>query len=157
VKGGVAGFRDAVTGYPSNVTVNQRNRPIVEEFRTHHGHVGGPFEGIPLLLLHNRGAKTGEERINPVAYQRLDGGAVAVFASYGGNPRNPDWYYNVVAHPDVEVEIADDSYPARARVARGEERTRIWEAQKAALPQFAEYERRTRGHREIPVVVLEPA
>jgi deazaflavin-dependent oxidoreductase (nitroreductase family) len=139
------------------MSVSERNRPIVEEFRANEGRVGGVFLGIPLLLLHSRGARTGEERINPVAYQRLGDDAVAVFASYGGNPRNPDWFYNVVAHPDVEVELGTDRYPARARVAGDDERTRIWEAQKAAFPQFAGYERSTGGRREIPVVVLERA
>lgn len=137
------------------MSISERNRPIVDEFRTQEGHVGGPFEGMSLLLLHTRGAKTGKERINPVAYQRLTDDSVAVFASYGGNPRYPDWFHNLVAHSDVEVEFAADRYRARARVAAGNERACIWEAQKTALPQFAEYERKTEGHREIPVVVLE--
>jgi deazaflavin-dependent oxidoreductase (nitroreductase family) len=137
------------------VTVSKQNRPIVDEFRAHEGRVGGYFAGMPLLLLHSHGAKSGTERINPVAYLRLDDDAVAVFASYGGRERNPDWFYNVVAHPDVEVELGTEDYPAHARVAHGDERKRIWERQKATLPQFAEYERKTAGHREIPVVVLE--
>lgn len=145
------------SGYHGWMSINQWNRPVVKEFRTHEGHVGGAFEGMNLLLLHSRGAKSGKERINPLAYQRLSDETVAVFATYGGNPRNPDWYHNVVAHPDVEVEFGDGRHRARARVARGSERGHIWEAQKAALPQFAEYERKTTGHREIPVVVLEDA
>ena len=138
------------------MSANEWNRPIVEEFRANEGKVGGPFEGMPLLLLHNRGAKSGQERINPLAYQRLGDDSVAVFASYGGNPRHPDWYRNVVANPEVEVEFGSERYPARARVAGDEERTRIWEAQKQALPQFGEYESKTEG-RQIPVVILERA
>ena len=134
--------------------VNEMNRPIVEEFRANEGKVGGMFAGLPLLLLHSTGAKSGEKRINPLAYQRLDDDRVAVFGSFGGAPRHPDWYYNVLAHPDVEVEIGTNRYPAKARVATGEERKQIWEAQKATLPQFAEYEGKTEG-REIPVVVLD--
>ena len=127
---------------------------MIEEFRANGGKVGGMFEGMPLLLLHHVGAKTGAERVNPVAYQRV-GDAVAVFASKGGAPTNPDWFHNVVANPDVTVEIGTDSYPARARIATGDERERIWSAQKAAFPQFAEYEQNT--DREIPVVVIDKA
>jgi deazaflavin-dependent oxidoreductase (nitroreductase family) len=81
---------------------------------------------------------------------------VAVFASKGGAPTNPDWFHNVVAHPEVGVELGSEQYPAIARVAGGEERSRIWEAQKAAFPNFEEYGRKT-GGRKIPVVVLERA
>ena len=128
------------------------NRKVIEEFRANEGRVGGVFAGMPLLLLHHVGAKTGTARVNPVAYQRLDDG-VAVFASKGGSPTNPDWFHNLVANPDVEVEVGAERYRAKARVATGEERERIWSAQKAAYPQFAEYEEKT--SREIPVVVIE--
>ena len=132
---------------------NDWNRKVIDEFRANEGRVGGMFAGMPLLLLHHVGAKTGTERVNPVAYQRLGDGSVAVFASKGGSPTNPDWFHNLVANPDVEVEVGTDRYPAKARVATGEERERIWSAQKEAFPQFAEYEEKT--SREIPVVVIE--
>jgi deazaflavin-dependent oxidoreductase (nitroreductase family) len=132
---------------------NDPNRQIIEEFRANDGVVGGMFEGMPLLLLHHVGAKSGTERINPLAYQRLSDGSVAIFASKGGAPSNPDWFHNLVANPDVKVEVGTESYPATARVATGEERERIWNAQKQALPQFAEYEAKV--SREIPVVVLD--
>jgi deazaflavin-dependent oxidoreductase (nitroreductase family) len=106
-------------------------------------------------LLHHRGAKTGAERVNPLAYQRLSDSSVAVFASKGGAPTNPDWYHNVVANPDVTVELGTETFPATARVAEGAERGEIWERQKREWPGFAEYEENTRGMREIPVVVLE--
>ena len=131
------------------------NTQIIDEFRANGGAVGGMFEHMPLLLLHHRGARTGTERVNPLAYQRLGDDSVAVFASKGGAPTNPDWYHNVVANPDVTVEIGTESFPARARVATDEERDRIFEAQKAAVPQFADYEQKT--PRRIPVVVLEKA
>jgi deazaflavin-dependent oxidoreductase (nitroreductase family) len=131
------------------------NAKVIEEFRANEGRVGGMFEGRTLLLLHHRGAKTGAERVNPLAYQRLNDDAVAVFASAGGAPKSPDWYHNLVANPDVTVEIGTTSFPAHARVAHGEERTRIWEKQKHEWPGFAEYEEKTEGIREIPVVVLE--
>jgi deazaflavin-dependent oxidoreductase (nitroreductase family) len=132
--------------------VNDWNAKIIEEFRANAGKVGGPFEGLPLLLLHSTGAKTGRERVNPVAYQVTDG-AIAVFASKGGSPTNPDWYHNLVAHPKVTVEVGTETFEAEARVAEGEERERIWERQKQDVPGFADYERKT--ERQIPVVILE--
>src|SRR5438270_655839 len=80
------------------------------------------FGGRTLLLLHHTGAKTGTERINPLAYQRLSDNSVAIFASKGGAPKTPDWFYNLVAHPDVKVEIGTETFSAHARVAEGAER-----------------------------------
>ena len=91
--------------------------------------------------------------MNPVAFQRLSEGSVAVFASKGGSPTNPDWYHNVVANPDVTVELGTETFPAQARIAEGAERDSIWERQKQEVPGFAQYERNT--EREIPVVILE--
>ena len=131
------------------------NQQIIDEFRANDGRVGGPFEGRTLLLLHHRGAKTGTERINPLAYQRLSDDSVAVFASKGGAPTNPDWYHNLLANPDVTVEIGTETVPTRARVADRKERELIFERQKRDWPGFAEYEEKTKGIRDIPVVVLE--
>ena len=132
---------------------NDWNNAIIEEFRTNGGKVGGNFDQVDLLLLTTTGAKSGEPRVNPLAYRRV-GDDVAVFASYAGNPKHPAWFHNLVAHPDVTVEVGADTYPAHARVASGEERDRIWAEQVAAVPQFGDYETKTEG-REIPVVVLE--
>jgi deazaflavin-dependent oxidoreductase (nitroreductase family) len=131
------------------------NQQVIEEFRANGGRVGGNFEGRTLLLLHHRGAKTGTERVNPVAYQRLSDGSVAVFASKGGSRTNPDWYHNLVANPDVTVELGTETFPAQARIAEGAERDSIWEQQKHDWPGFADYEEKTKGIREIPVVILE--
>ncbi|MGH2691092.1 MAG: nitroreductase family deazaflavin-dependent oxidoreductase [Actinomycetota bacterium] len=131
------------------------NQSIIEEFRASGGKVGGRFEGHPLLLLHHRGAKSRVERVNPLAYQPLPDGALAVFGSRGGSPRNPDWYHNVRANPRVTVEVGTESFEATARVAEGEERELIWEKQKSNIPTFAEYERRI--ERQIPVVILDRA
>ncbi len=133
------------------------NQKIIEEFRANDGRVGGNFEGRTLLLLHHIGAKSGTERVNPLAYQRLSDDSVAIFASKGGAPTTPDWFYNLVAHPDVEVEIGTESFGAHARVAEGAERETIWEKQKVDWPGFADYEKKTEGIREIPVVVLDLA
>ena len=129
------------------------NDDIIEEFRSNEGRVGGRFQGNPLLLLHHRGARTGTERVNPLAYQDLGDGDVAIFGSRGGSEKNPDWYHNLRANPDVRVEIGTDTHAGKARVAEGEERERIWEAQKRLIPSFAEYEKRT--ERQIPVVIIE--
>jgi deazaflavin-dependent oxidoreductase (nitroreductase family) len=131
------------------------NQAIIEEFRANEGQVGGYFEGRTLLLLHHRGAKTGTERVNPLAYQGLDDDSVAIFASAGGSPKTPDWFHNLVANPDVTVELGTKTFPARARVTRGEERTRIFEKQKQDWPGFADYEKKLEGIREVPVVVLD--
>jgi len=129
------------------------NSKIISEFRANEGKVGGMFEGMPLLLLHTTGAKSGSERVNPVAY-RSDGDALVVFASKGGAPVNPDWYHNLRANPKVTVEIETDNREMVARVAEGDERHRLWEAQKIEFPGFAEYESKT--DRQIPVVILDP-
>jgi deazaflavin-dependent oxidoreductase (nitroreductase family) len=112
------------------------------------------FAGMPLLLLHHRGAKTGTERVNPLAYAR-DGERYVVFASKGGAPVNPDWYRNLMADPDVEIEVGTERVPVHAEEASGEERDRLFAEQKARSPQFAEYEQKTEG-RVIPVVLLTP-
>ena len=131
------------------------NRKIIDEFRANQGKVGGPFEGATLLLLHHKGAKTGTERVNPVAYQDLGDGRVAVFASKGGAPDNPDWYHNLKANPDATIEIGTDKFPVKARIPDDSERAPIWEKQKQLMPGFAEYEQKTT--RTIPVVILERA
>jgi len=132
--------------------INDFNQSIIDEFRANAGEVGGPFEGARLLLLHTTGAKSGQERIAPLAYRR-EGDHLVVFGSKAGGPTNPDWYHNILANPQVTVEVGTEQFAARARVADGEEHDRIWEAQKRDIPNFAEYEQKT--DRRIPVVVLE--
>jgi len=132
--------------------MNDFNQQIIDEFRANDGKVGGNFEGAPLLLLHTTGAKSGAERVSPIVYQDL-GGSIAVFASKAGADTNPDWYHNLIAHPEVEVEVGADTKPVTARVATGDERETIWAKQKQVMPGFADYE--TKTDRVIPVVVLE--
>jgi len=136
------------------MAANDWNAGIIEEFRSNLGKVSGRFEGMPILLLHHRGAKSGVERVNPLAYRELEDGSLAIFASKGGSATNPDWYHNVKANPDVRVEVGTRVLEGRARVAEGEERATIWEKQKRDVPGFATYEART--EREIPVIVIEP-
>jgi deazaflavin-dependent oxidoreductase (nitroreductase family) len=129
------------------------NESVVADFRTHKGQITkGLFTGRSLLLLTTRGAKSGKERTNPLAYSR-DGDHVVVVASKGGAPTHPDWYRNLLANPRVTVEIGPDRFEANARVTKGPERRRLYDAHAERMPGFKEYEQRTT--REIPVVVLE--
>jgi len=132
--------------------VNDFNSQMIEEFRANHGQLGGRFSGGTMLLLHHKGAKSGTERVNPLAYMPLDDGW-AIFASKAGAPTNPDWYHNLKAHPDVSVEVGDETIPVHARVAEGDEREHIWTKQKERMPGFADYEQKS--SREIPVIILE--
>ena len=132
---------------------NDRNAPIIEEFRANAGKVGGPFERVPLLLLHTTGARTGLPRTNPLAFLD-DGDRFVVIASKGGAPSNPDWFHNLVAHPNVTVEVGTQTIPARAVVVTGPQRDELYARQAERLPAFADYERRTK--RTIPVIALEP-
>lgn len=129
------------------------NARIIDEFRANGGRVGGMFEQTPLLLLHHTGARSGAERVNPLAYM-ADDGRYVVFASKAGAPTNPDWYHNLKAHPAVTIEVGTDTVPVVASEAAGEERDRLYQAQVERSPQFAEYQRKT--ERTIPVIVLTP-
>ncbi len=129
------------------------NAKIIDEFRASEGRVGGSFDGLPLLLLHHTGAKSGTERINPLAYQ-ADGGRYVVFASKGGAPNNPAWYHNLKAHPDARIEVGTDTIDVVANEVTGEERDRLFRTQAERVPAFAEYEQKT--DRVIPVIVLVP-
>jgi deazaflavin-dependent oxidoreductase (nitroreductase family) len=133
--------------------VNDFNKQIIDEFRANAGKVGGPFEGVPLVLLHTTGAKSGRERVNPVMYRPADG-AYAVFGSKGGAPTNPDWYHNLLVHPEATIEVGAKTIPVRARIVTGDERDAIWIPHKTENPGFAHYEEKT--SRLIPVILLEP-
>ncbi|HEX6796574.1 MAG TPA: nitroreductase family deazaflavin-dependent oxidoreductase [Ktedonobacterales bacterium] len=129
------------------------NRQIVEEFRANKGQVGGVWEGRPLLLLTTTGAKSGQRRTTPMMYLR-EGDRLFVFASKGGAPTNPDWYHNLLAHPDVTVEIGDQIYQAVAQPVTGEERDQIYARWADRYPQFRAYQEKTT--RSIPVIELQP-
>ena len=130
---------------------NDWNRKIIEEFRANKGKVGGPFEGAPLLLLTTTGAKSGQQRTTPLVYMP-DGDRKIIFASKAGAPTNPDWYHNLVAHPQVTVEVGTETLNVTAVVITGEERDRLYAKQAAINPGFAEYE--TKTTRKIPVIAL---
>ena len=132
--------------------VNDWNRQIIEEFHANAGKVGGPFKGASLLLLTTTGAKSGQRRTTPLVYLP-DGKRMIIFASKAGAPTNPDWYHNLVAHPDVMVEVGTESFEATATVITGEERDRLYASQAEKSPNFAEYQ--TKTERKIPVIALE--
>jgi deazaflavin-dependent oxidoreductase (nitroreductase family) len=131
---------------------NDFNQNIIAEFRANDGKVGGMFSGRPMLLLTTTGAKSGQARTTPLVHTR-DGDRIVVIASKGGAPTNPAWYHNLVANPSVTVELGTEKFPARATVVTGPDRDRLYAAQAAMMPAFAEYQ--TRTTRQIPVIALE--
>jgi deazaflavin-dependent oxidoreductase (nitroreductase family) len=127
------------------------NGKVIDEFRANQGRVGGNFAGAPLLLLGTTGARTGEQRVNPMMY--LDGGdRLYVFASFAGRPENPAWYHNLKANPAVTVEVGDEVYEATATELTGPERDEIFAEQARRYPGFAGYQEKTT--RVIPVIAL---
>lgn len=136
----------------TNERVN-RNQKIIKEFRANDGKVGGRFEGKTLLLLHTTGAKSGKEHVNPAAYVR-DGEKYVVIASKGGAPTHPDWYYNILAHPHLTVEVGTETFQVDAKVAEEPERTRLYNKMVEMMPGFDDYRRKTT--RVIPVIKLTP-
>ena len=131
--------------------VNDWNKKIIEEFRANDGKVGGRFENGTILLLHTTGAKSGLPRINPVVTM-ADGERYVIIASKGGAPTNPDWYYNLVANPEVRVEVGTEQFKAQTAVAEEPERTALYDKMAAKYPFFTEYRRNTT--RTIPVITL---
>ena len=136
------------------------NEQVIADFKQTAGKPGGYFKNAPVLLLHTTGAKSGAERLSPLMYLRQDeSGPWHIFASYGGAPNNPAWFYNLLAHPDIEIEVGDgtriERLPVHARVVEGEERDTIYAEQARRFPQFAGYEEKT-SREIIPVVELTP-
>lgn len=132
--------------------IHQFNQQIIDEFRANHGKVGGPFEGGRLILLTTTGARTGTPHTNPVGYLPDGGDRILVIASAGGSPKHPDWYRNLVAHPQVTVESGAFTYEAAAVVLQGEERDQAFARAVEADPGWAAYQEKT--DRIIPVVAL---
>lgn len=130
---------------------NDYNRQVIEEFRANGGKVGGLWEHTPLLLLTTIGAKSGERRTRPMGYMP-DGDRLIVFASAGGAPTHPGWYHNLLAHPEVTVEVGTESFDAIAAVTKDSERDRLWIRGVELYPSLAEHQAKTT--RQTPVVVL---
>jgi deazaflavin-dependent oxidoreductase (nitroreductase family) len=132
--------------------VNDFNRKLIEEFRANGGKLSGGFGQVPMLLLTTTGRKSGRKHTTPLAYQP-DGDQIYVFGSFAGGPKNPAWYHNLVADPEVTIEVGPETFEGTAVVLEGDERNRIFERQKKDIPNFAEYEQKTT--RTIPVVRLD--
>ena len=130
------------------------NAEILRQFRSNGGAVGGQLDGVPLVLVTHRGAKTGTVRTTPLRYYR-DGDRLIVFASNMGADVHPAWFHNLVANPEVTVEVGEETYQASANVLRGDVRYAMWKRLIAELPFLVEHQQRT-GGREIPLVALKP-
>jgi deazaflavin-dependent oxidoreductase (nitroreductase family) len=130
---------------------NAFNASIIAEFRANAGVVGGSFKGAPMVLITTTGARTGKQRTNPLVYLP-DGDRVVIFASKGGAPAHPDWYHNLVANPEVTVEVGTEKYRATAIVTADAERDRLYAEQARRMPTFADYQAKTK--RVIPVIAL---
>lgn len=132
------------------------NAKIIDEFRENHGHVGGPFEGAPITLIHCRGRKTGREYVSPVMYLAADGDpdVFYIFATKSGAPDNPEWYYNLTEAGRGNVEVGDEAFAVTVSEVTGDERDRIYDEQARRYPGFAEYAVKTAGIRTIPVLAL---
>jgi deazaflavin-dependent oxidoreductase (nitroreductase family) len=128
------------------------NRRLIEEFRAQREATGKPMEGRPLLLLTTTGARSGRRYTAPMMYVP-DGDRLLVIASNIGAPRHPDWYHNLVAHPDVTVEVGAETYDATAVVTEGAERERLWTKIVEGYRFFVEHQAKT--SRQIPIVALE--
>ena len=141
-----------MTDFTDKASVNAWNHSIIEEFRANAGVVGGPFEGATLLLLHSTGAKSGQPRLNPLAYFGIDG-KVFIVGSKAGHDTNPDWVYNLRANPGARIEIGTDSYDVTARELPTAEREAVFAKVVAVAPGFGEYQDKT--SRVIPIFELE--
>ena len=126
------------------------NKAIIDEFRVNGGKVG-QFAGTDLLLLHTTGAKSGLERVNPVAYF-MDGERYVIIASKSGAPTNPDWYHNLLTNPEVTIEVGTEQFQTVAHAAAEPERTRLYERMETINPGFTAY--KTKATRSIPVITL---
>jgi len=130
------------------------NKKVIDEFRSSGGNVGGQFAGAPMIIVTHSGAKSGKSYTTPLVYSK-DGDRYVIIASKAGAPNNPSWYHNLVAHPEVTLEIGAEKFKARAKEVKGEERDRLFAAQAKMMPQFNDYAKKTA--RKIPVFVLERA
>jgi deazaflavin-dependent oxidoreductase (nitroreductase family) len=131
--------------------VHDWNQKNIEEFRANQGKVGGQFEGAPMLLLHHKGRKSGQQRVNPLVYH-TDGDRYLIFGSMGGSSEHPQWYRNIKANPDVSLEVGTEQFDATAEEVTGPDRDRLYEENAKLRPAFADYQNRTT--RKIPVIAL---
>ena len=130
---------------------NEFNKKIIDEFHANAGVVGAPFAGMKMILITTKGAKTGQVTTTPLVYSK-DGERLVIIASMGGAPKSPAWYHNLVANPEIEVEVGTEKFTVVASEAKGAERDSLFAKQAAVMPVFAEYEKKTT--RKIPLMLL---
>jgi deazaflavin-dependent oxidoreductase (nitroreductase family) len=141
-------------GFPDNESIKAFNQSIADEFRANDGRVGGQFENADLLLLTTTGARSGQPRVSPLAYFRIDGKLV-IIGSFAGAEVNPAWVHNLRADPSVHIEVGTESWDGTARELPRSERDELFAKIAAASPGFAGYQAKT--SRVIPVFELQPA
>src|SRR5258708_19778019 len=127
------------------------NTKTIAEFRANQGRVGRNFEGAPVVLVHHRGRKSGREYVNPLMYLPGEADAIHVFATRGGAPSNPDWYYNLMAAGQVTVERGTETYSVTVRELHGDDRNRIYNDQARRYPDFPDYDRSAATTPPLPV------
>jgi deazaflavin-dependent oxidoreductase (nitroreductase family) len=137
---------------PGSEPVTDFTASVIDEFRANGGRVGGPLEGVPLVLITHRGARSGRHRTTPLGCY-ADGEELVVFASNLGAPRHPAWFHNIVANPRVTVERGHERYEADAVALSGGERASVWQRLAQARPFLVEHQARA-GSREIPLITL---
>jgi deazaflavin-dependent oxidoreductase (nitroreductase family) len=131
---------------------NNFNARIIDEFRANVGRVGDPFAATPMILIHHIGAKSGIERVTPLACAPQGDGRYAIVASNGGSPTHPDWYYNLKANPRIGVEVGAETFTVLAEELEGTARDELWPQLIAAWPSLGAFE--TKAARRIPLLVL---
>jgi deazaflavin-dependent oxidoreductase (nitroreductase family) len=125
----------------------------VDRYLATDGEEGHDWQGTQTLILTTTGRKSGKQRLTPLIYGR-HGNDYLVVASKGGTPEDPDWYYNLSANPDVEIQVKGDKIRARARTATPAEKAEMWPIMTEEWPDYDEYQ--TKTDRDIPIVVIEP-
>ncbi len=138
--------------HPAPDAANGFNNQVIEEFRANDGRVTGSLTGTPILLLHHVGARSGIERVTPLAYTPYRAGGYLIVASNGGSPTHPSWYHNLKAHPTTHVEMGRETFTARAEELQGTARAELWPKLLAGSPSLREFDATTT--RRVPLFVL---
>jgi deazaflavin-dependent oxidoreductase (nitroreductase family) len=137
---------------PTPDAANRFNDNVIDEFRANDGRVTGSLSGTPILLLHHVGARSGVERVTPLAYTRYGAGAYLIVASNGGSPTHPSWYYDLKAHAKTRIEVGTQAFTALAEELEGAARAKAWPRLLADSPSLREFDARTT--RRIPLFLV---
>ncbi len=137
---------------PAPSGTDDYNTKIIEEFRANGGRVGGPWAGVTLILIHHTGARSGVERVSPLAYSRQGDGRFAIWAANGGSSAHPNWYFNLRANPRIKAEVGTQTFTVLAEELDETARAELWPKLVAQYPQLGEAQAKTT--RQIPVFML---